>query len=194
MQKACKTSSRDHILLVLSAQSLLLTFVGCASGPPKSGFLRDYSNFEKVRDDAPVWGFTDPSGSGSHYVKLWRDASGLGKLSQYDRIIVERTELRLKENTRNLPAQANELAQFLEDTLIAELRDRYPLADTAGSGVLRFRTAITDIYPSRVFEDPTITVELTNSSAGGGTFEGEAVDSVTGERIIGIIAEVRGSR
>jgi len=161
-----------------------------------SGFLSDYSKFEKVQDDAPVWESTDRADGriASDYVKLWRDASGLRELSQYDRIIVEQTELRLSENSQVPPAKAKELAQYLQDTLIAALQERYPLAENAGSGVLRFRAAITDIYPSRVFKDPNPTVELTNSTAGGGTFEGEAIDSVTGERVFGIIAEVSGSR
>ena len=35
---------------------------------------------------------------------------------------------------------------------------------------------------------------MANSSAGGGTFEGEAVDSVSGDRVFGIIGKVEGSR
>ncbi len=187
-------------MLVSACGFVVLVASGCATGPPKSGFLGDYSNFEKIRDDAPVWDFTDPTGEkrDSRRVELWRDVSGLTKLGQYERIIVEPAVLRLQKDSRGVhidPAMLNELAQYAHDSLVTALQDRYPVADQPGQGVLRFRVAITDVYPSDVFvQDQSHTAKVANSSAGGGTIEGEAVDSVSGDRVFGIIGKIKGSR
>ena len=187
-------------ILVSACGCVVLIAFGCATGPPKSGFLGDYSNFEKVRDDAPMWDFADPTGEkrDSRRVELWRDVSGLTKLGQYERIIVEPAVLRLHKDSRGVhidPAMLNELAQYAHDSLVTALQDRYPVADQPGQGVLRFRVAITDVYPSDVFvQDQSHTAQVANSSAGGGTIEGEAVDSVSGDRVFGIIGTIKGSR
>jgi hypothetical protein len=187
-------------MLVSACGFVVLVASGCATGPPKSGFLGDYSNFEKVRDDAPMWDFTDRTVEQreSRRVELWRDVSGLTKLGQYERIIVEPTVLRLRKDSRGVhidPAMLNELAQYAHDSLVTALQDRYPVADQPGQGVLRFRVAITDVYPSDVFvQDQSHTAKVANSSAGGGTIEGEAVDSVSGDRVFGIIGKIKGSR
>jgi len=189
----------DSAKLALSA-SLCLVFViaGCASGPPKSGFLGDYSNFEKVRDDAPVWDFADPTGvkRESLRVELWRDASGLHNLSQYDRIIVEPTKLMLKTHSRGHhvdPRKVSELVQNAHDAFVAALEDHYPVVDEAGPGVLRFRTAITDLHPIHKYKHATNIHRSVNTRAGGASFESEAVDSVSGVRVMALICEIEGS-
>ena len=185
-------------MLVSACGFVVLVSSGCATGPPKSGFLGDYSKFEKVRDDAPVWDFADPTGvkRESLRVELWRDASGLHNLSQYDRIIVEPTKLMLKTHSRGHhvdPRKVSELVQNAHDAFVAALQDHYPVVDEAGPGVLRFRTAITDLHPIHKYKHATNIHRSVNTRAGGASFETEAVDSVSGVRVMALICEIEGS-
>ena len=77
------------------------------------------------------------------------------------------------------------------------MTDRYPLADGPGEGVLRFRGALTDVYPKRAYRvadpDNHPVKSWMDSKPGGAVFEAEAVDSVTGERVFAVVAAVRSS-
>ena len=183
----------------LAGAWLVLVPIGCATGPPKSGFLKDYSGFEKIHDDAPVWSFIDPEGLGRSHrlLRLWGDVGNKAKLAEYDRFMVDPMVVRLNKNSAGnwvSPSKVAKLAKDMDDALIAGLSKHLSKADEPGKGVLRFRHALTDIWPMYVYDSAQdiSAVDWANSSAGGSTFEAEAVDSVTGERVFGDIAVGRG--
>ena len=55
-----------------------------------------------------MWEITDPTGEKrkSHRVEAWRDASGLTKLAQYERVIVEPVVLMLRKGSRGTATSA----------------------------------------------------------------------------------------
>ena len=93
------------------------------------------------------------------------------------------------------PQRASEMAQYMQDTLVTALQDRYAIVDQPGNGVLRIRFAITDVVPKNVFvthdADKQPAKNWANSTPGGAECEGEAIDSVSGERMLGVIMSAR---
>jgi hypothetical protein len=181
---------------------VVVTVCGCNVGMPRSGFLDDYTHFQKLDYDAEVWGYADPAGFGRTHLKaqIWVDNRNLNRAGQYDKIMVDPTVVRLNEDAMGKwedPQRVEEMATHVRDALIEAMEDRYPVVDEPGAGVLRFRGAITDAYPAYKYATPDRdkhpVKSYLNSSPGGGSFEGEAVDSVTGERIVAVIGRVQGT-
>jgi len=186
--------------MVLAGACLALVLSGCATGPPRSGFLSDYSKFEKIHDDAPVWDLIDPSGVGRSRgtMRLWADLSGEDDLGKYDRFMRDPTVLRLKSDSAGQWVSSEKLHEVMsqmDDAFAEAMSVTYPLTEEPGEGVLRFRTAITDIYPMSVYTSPSRIAALrwANSQPGGATFEWEAVDSLTDRRIMAVIGKTRGN-
>jgi hypothetical protein len=95
------------------------------------------------------------------------------------------------------PKRLEELTQHMRELMVAALEDRYPIVEQSGEGVLRLRVAITDIsseytYPVPGVDNRAIKAWM-NSTPGTLGTEGEAVDSVSGERIFAVISQSRGS-
>ena len=159
MRKPIVINPRPATLLSITAM-IVLASSGCASGPPESGFLSDYSGLEEVPYDAPVWGYTDPSGFARTKMKtkIWADNRNAGRLKEYDQVLLEPHAVHLRPDADGtwVPAERlNRLAQHMRNSLAAEFSDRYPIVDKEGKGVLRFRGALTDAEPPRVYEYPT---------------------------------------
>lgn len=180
---------------------LVLVALGCASGPPKSGFLSDYSALKKVHDDAPVWSFVDPEGVGRAHrtLKLWADTADWMKLAGYDKVMMDPIVLRLGKNSSGRwvsPGKLKELTDRIHEDFVSELSADYPVVDEAGEGVVRFRTAITDVYPMSRFRSAhgVAAADWAYSHAGGLAFEVELVDSVSGDRVIAVVGSGRGSK
>ena len=67
---------------------ITLGTIGCASGPPQSGFLSDYESFEEAPADAPIWAYVTPHGQPRELdAKIWRDKRNAAALAQYGKII-----------------------------------------------------------------------------------------------------------
>ena len=93
--------------------------------------------------------------------------------------------------------ELNELAKLFHQAFIDELAGSYEMVKKPGPGVLRIRTALTDLVPSKPGLSGVTTiipiglaVSLMKSSAGGGhtgvgnaSVEAEFLDSVTNERL-----------
>jgi len=164
--------------------------------------MKDYSGFQEVPPDAPVWSHIEAAGGSRSVVKgrLWADLSSMNELGNYDRIMLDPVVVRLHTGAQGnwVSAQKMEEAcQFTYNTMLAALEDGYPLVSEPGERVLRIRGAITDLYPSVHFDTPNSddrpSFTWGNSRPGGATLEGEAVDSLTGKRILGTIGEFRAS-
>ncbi|MCZ6699369.1 MAG: DUF3313 domain-containing protein [Planctomycetota bacterium] len=187
--------------LLPAAMVVIAGAAGCAE-MPKSGFLSDYAGFEEAPEDAPIWEYVDPEHKRRErlHARIWRDIRNWRAIRNYDRVMVDPVVVQLKSGSAGKymnPQRVSEMAQYMHDTLVDALQDRYPIVDEPGEGVLRFRTAITDVFPEIVYitqdADKQPVKNWANSTPGGAGMEGEAIDSVTGERILGLITSVRGS-
>ena len=141
------------------ATCLALVTLGCTAAMPKSGFLEDYSAFELIHDDAPVWDLVDPEGlgKGDRVLKIWADRPNLDELAKYDRFINDPSVVRLHENSPGNWVNPDKLKKFVAemDSVFAEgLAEHYPQVDTPAEGVIRFRAAVTDISPAFLYESP----------------------------------------
>jgi len=173
------------IIFVLAISIVLAMATGCATQKTaRSGFLESYPAFEPGPKD----------GVDSVYVKKDVD------FTSYDKIMVDHVVFYFSEDAKYKGIHADELKE-LADTFhkaFAEaLANAYPLVDKPAPGVLRIRTAITDLVPSKPGLSGVTTVvpiglaiDLVKSGAGGGhtgvgqaSIEVEFLDSMTNERI-----------
>ena len=187
--------------LLPAATVVMASAAGCA-GMPKSGFLSDYSGFEEAPEDAPIWEYVDPDHKRRErlHARIWRDIRNWRDMGNYDRVMVDPVVVHLNSDSAGKyvdPQLVSELAQYMHDSLVNVLQDRYTIVDQPGEGVLRFRTAITDIFPEITYitqdADKQPVKNWANSTPGGAGTEGEAIDSVSGKRIVGMITSVRAS-
>jgi hypothetical protein len=180
---------------------LLVSLMGCATSMPRSGFLSDYSGFKEVEENALIWSYVDPDGGREElHARIWVDRGSWQALGNYDRIIVDPVVVHLKPGSTGAWVSAqrlDEMTRHMHDALISAVEDRYPVVDEPGQGALRVRIAITDLFPGYAYATPDPDKHpvkaWANSTPGGAATESEAVDSVTGERVMALITSVRGS-
>lgn len=177
-----------------------VTGVGCATGPPRSGFLDSYASLKRADAQAPAWAYLDPDHAHREHMDLWVDRDNWRGVGHYEKVIVDPVVVRLGSDSRGawiVPDRLQAFAQEMHDIVVHALEDRYAIVDEAGEGVLRIRLAITDIFPRRPYDTPTARARPSlgwmNATPGGGVFESEMVDSVTGERYVASVLKVRGS-
>jgi hypothetical protein len=171
----------SRALVAICVISLLGIF-GCATlNKTQTGFLNDYSELkESVR-----------------YPGALVDSRNLAKMNNYDKYIIEPVVVHYADpqKNKNVPDDtANEIASYFTSELIKDLQDKYPLVTIPGPGVLRIRVAITDIAASQPLLNISPTTKLTGAGSGGACIEGEAIDSVTGERIFAFVDCRKGSQ
>jgi hypothetical protein len=172
------------ILVVTIFFSLALTF-GCATQKTaRSGFLESYPVFEEGPKD----------GVDSVYLKKDVD------FTSYNKIMMDHVVFYFSEDAEYKGIHADEmkeLADTFHKAFADALANAYPLVDKPAPGVLRIRTAITDLVPSKPGLSGVTTVipiglaiDLVKSGAGGGhtgvgqaSLEVEFLDSMTNERI-----------
>ncbi|UCF33420.1 MAG: DUF3313 domain-containing protein, partial [Phycisphaerales bacterium] len=200
MSKLLATRAWLRVLLTAGGM-IVVAAAGCAGGPPRSGFLADYSGFQEAAEHAPVWAYVDPDGR-THklHARIWEDRKNWNALSKYDRILIDPVVVHLRPHAKAVwldPQRLDRLTQYMHDAAVAAVEDGYPVVDEPGENVLRFRAAITDVRPAighvPMDLDRRPARAWANSRPGAAWLEGEAVDSVSGERIVGLILSARGS-
>jgi hypothetical protein len=90
--------------------------------------------------------------------------------------------------------ELNKLARYMHDQVATIVAERYPVVDKPGKGVLRLRIALTSLEPSTGPDSAQASsgfLAHAGVSLGGASFEGEAVDSLSGERVHAFIAANR---
>jgi len=200
MTETCATNARLRVLLT-GGTMIVAVAVGCASGPPQSGFLTDYSGFQEAAEFAPIWEHADPGGhTRKLHARIWEDRRNWDALGKYDRILIDPTVVHLRPHANAAwldPEPLERLTRYMNDAAVAAIGDHYPVVDEPGDGVLRFRAAVTDIRPALVHVDMGLeqrpSRDWANSRPSAAWLEGEAVDSVSGERVYGLILSARGS-
>jgi hypothetical protein len=163
---------------------LAMTF-GCATQKTaRSGFLESYPVFDQ-----------GPKG-GVDFVYLKKDVD----FTSYDKVMMDHVVFYFSEDAQYKGIHADELkelADIFHKAFAETLGKAYPLVDKPDLGVLRIRSAITDLVPSKPGLSGVTTVipiglaiDLVKSGAGGGhtgvgqaSIEVEFLDSMSNERI-----------
>jgi hypothetical protein len=176
-----------------------IIFSGCASQQLRSyetsGFLGSYAGFTPGDKDQPNLVYLNPSRN----------------LGQYNKVLIDHVIVYFNPESENKgidPVQLNELSQYFHQALVDALKDRYPIVDRPGAGVLRIRTAITDVEPgSPVKGAATSIVPVgmaisaikksttgSNMAVGRASMEIELVDSLSGARLAAAIDRREGGK
>lgn len=140
---------------------------GCASAPPPTGFLRDYSKLQKVEEG-----------------KLRYIAP---KLKDYSHFMVDPVEMRTQKEVLK-PEQRAEVANYMREAFEKVLlTGGCHVAAKPGVGVARVRLAITEVNQTKWYLNLHPATKVTGEGMGGAAMEGEVVDSVTGEQLAAVI-------
>ncbi len=177
-----KTTFR--ILLAIMIGFAFTMATGCATKPKmrQTGFLEDYSQLKE-----------DPKG-----LAQWTYVKDGVDFGAYDKIIVDYiTFFFLKdiEYKGIHPEELIEVSRYFHNAYVDALAGPYSFTNKPGPGVLRLRTAITDLVPSKPFSGTMSSImppaliashikkATTGTHIGMGRLSGEAelLDSQTGE-------------
>jgi len=172
-------------LVVLMMGIALTIAMGCATKKVSySGFLTDY----------PVFKPGPEGGADFVYMKEGVD------FASYDKVMMDQVVFYFKEDADYKgvhPEELQELASAFNESVFDALQDAYPLVGKPGPGVLRIRTAITDVASSKPALN-TISTFLpiglaistakkaatgVHSGVGQASMEAEFLDSQTNERL-----------
>lgn len=162
---------------------LVLALVGgCAGDPTKnSGFLSDYSQLKP-----------DPKFDN---MLRWQDPNA--NLAKYDKFIVDPVLVHFAPNAKGVgldPADLAELTAFANKTFSEKLEKDFKVVSSAGPDTLRLRLAITGIEKTTPLLNIHPAMKLSGVGLGGASGEGEAIDSVTGQRVIAGVESRMGNR
>ncbi len=173
------SKSFRHVNLVLGC--VLLMLVGCAGKQPTpSGFIDDYSNLQEVNSLKGI------------YVHQSENRS----LKGYTKFMIEPVEIVFHADAKgeDLPEEElQKLVTYYEEAIRERFNDRYQVVESPGPNTAILRTAITDIKPNKVYLNLHWSTTLLGSGIGGADFEGEFVDSQSGENILSVLDSKKGS-
>jgi hypothetical protein len=132
-------------------------------------------------------------------------------LRQYNKMLIDQVIIYFNPESEKRgvdPAQLNELTQYFHQALVNALKDRYPIVDKPGQGVLRIRTAITDVEPGSPVKGAATTIipvgatvsvikkatTGSNMAVGRASMEIELLDSLSGVRLAAAIDRREGGK
>jgi hypothetical protein len=180
MNSKFRTENLIKVIPVLVASQILLC--ACAapvSEPDHRGFLSDYSHLERIDDNA---------------LRFVAETAG-----DYSSFIVDPVVIafrQLPDEQVFTDEELSELAAFYDEAVAEALGgdDGYPIVEQAGPGVARIRIGITDVEETIGILNVSIYTKITGLGLGGASFEGEIVDSVTGNQLAAAVRWGTGSR
>lgn len=162
-----------HRYLSLVALLPLLIFTSCTSQllPPVSVFEKDL-HFRPDSEDESVLVYRNP-----HF-----------DITRYSKFIVAPVKIYSNESSRLSPTEEAALADGFRRELISSLENGYMVVESSDTETLILNTAIQDIQPAHVEldEDRFLVLRLDTLLARV-AMELEGLDSVTGERVFGLI-------
>ncbi len=177
----------------------LAMLAGCAASGmtdvKKAGFLGDYSMMKPGGDDRAALLYIKPNAD----------------FKQYNKIMFDRVMVLLADNAeyREIdPAMLKELTDYYQNALLTAVKGGYEIVDQPGPGVLRVRTAITGVKPSKPVANTLSTIVPVGIVASGATkaisgdnlgtgeaqTEFELVDAQTGERLAAAVDKRQGGK
>ncbi len=171
-------------LMILRAAALCLVVVlaGCVSHtqPPPSGFLHSYEGFVPAPFGEGIYFRNHPKISLGDYKKFLIDPVVIAyHVGAYDDEVPEE--------------RIDQIADEFRRQAIKAIADKYEVVDSAGPGVLRIRSALTDLVPSKPLLNAYWLTKMTGLGLGGAAMEAEFIDSVSGEVIVAVIAASKGN-
>lgn len=186
------------IVLVLVIGLGLVTSMGWAKEEkmPQSGFLQDYSLL-KAKDPMKK--------------AKWLYINEKANFGAYNKIILDDTVFFLSEKAEYKGIEVkdmNELGEAFKKAVVMNLSGVYEFTDKPGPGVMRVRLAVTELVPNKSVAGTVTTIvpiglalstvkkAATGSHIGMGevTFEGEMVDSQSGEVLGSVIDSETGTK
>ena len=145
---------------------LLLALAACKSRPPyASGFLGDYSGMKPSTRYANQWGSKRP------------DAD----FASYDRLVIDPVLIHLLEESPGHalgPAAIRKIAEGLRGGLVASIEPYYAVVTAGGAHTMRLQVVLTDVTPASPERAAGIAIEV------------EAVDTVTGTRLVAAVSRL----
>jgi len=177
-----KTSYRQKYSLLISI--LFLVVSGCTSSTKlqHSGFLDDYSMLKVDKNEEGAFFYRNDS----FY------------LYEYNRVLIEPVEIYFHPDSGEDVISKADLKKIRVKFYMAlanAVKDRYPLVNFSGEGVLRIRTAITNVKTSRPITSRDVQENLRTSLLVEEAYiEAEFLDSVTGKQLAALVDPLAGQR
>lgn len=170
-----------RLALILLTAVVMLN--ACSTTPPAhSGFLQDYSALK-------------PDKYGNSAL-LWTEKTGFD-WKRYKAVMLDPVVIYYhpEAGSRAIqPEEAQKLALYFREAVIAELKGAYSVSTGAGPDVLRIRAAITDVVAANpAINFVTTAVAFVPLDMGGASIEVEFLDSVTGEQLAAMVDSKKGS-
>lgn len=167
---------------ILSFKNILTLFIcvtlaGCATKTQvtNTGFLNDYTDFTEREEYKDILIHETPGES----------------LALYSKYLIERPIIKIdvtkEENIGIKDEKLEDLINYFEEKLKEYIGEEQTITSNPGPGVVRIRTAITDISASSPLLNIHWVTKLSKSGVGGASLEAEFVDSITDKQIVGII-------
>jgi hypothetical protein len=188
--------NRSFMFLLLMSIVLL---AGCAAQQLRSyetsGFLNNYSHFKPGGEDQPNLVYLNPGRN----------------LRPYNKVLIDHVLVYFNPESKNKgvdPVQLTELTRYFHEALVDALKDGYLIVEKPGEGVLRIRTAITDVEPGKPVAGAASTIipvgaavsiikkstTGSNMAVGRASMEMELVDSLSGVRLASAIDRREGGK
>jgi len=166
----------------LGVMMVVLMFVaGCATAPPGSGFLKDYSQLQTDPDDESL--------------KWWEKKDVDWK--RYKKLMIDPVVIYYNPEAKNRqiePDVLKELTDYFRKAVIEEVQDAYPVVEKPGPDVLRIRAAITDLIPANPFVNIITTAGAgIPMDMGGACMEAMFLDSMTHELLGAVVDSKKGT-
>jgi hypothetical protein len=153
-------------------RSLLLLLAGAAtacssagSPPGATGFLRDYSGFERAPDREAAWLWRKPAVDLRDYDKVMLDAPVVSPATGSKLVAMD-------------PSLASRYAQEFFQIASAAVAPYHTMVLSPGPHTLRVRVALTELALGSAAEGGAIAIE------------GEMIDASTGERVAAVVERV----
>lgn len=174
-----------HRIAAVTLAGAALSITSCSTGGRSpSGFLGNYKQLDAGYGTADAL---------SSYVKPGVD------LKKFDSVMIDPVTTVVAAPEINA-AVKDQLAAYLGESLNSQLRGKMKITGTPGPTTLRVRTALTDVVEGQTAGKPVTTVHTNPKAALSGklgsdsvaafisnvSFEGEILDSATGERLIAL--------
>lgn len=188
-----KTTFKIFLVLIIGFALTLAT--GCGQKKSPSGFLQDYSYLKP-----------GPRG-GADLLYIKKDVN----FSVYNKVMIDQVVFYFSEDAKYKgidPNELKELADAFHKAFADELADDYPIVAEPGPDVLRIRTAITELVPSKPALNTITTiipiglgisslkrvVTGTHTFVGQASVEMEVLDSKTNELLAAAIDKKAGKK
>lgn len=177
---------KSNVLIWCAVIGVVIGSFGCSAKKPREvGFLSDYSKLEAVSDVS--YSYMAPGNPLGRYSKFIIDPVAI---EFYAGSKGEEKEAKGKITDEDI----RKFKTYMHDAIVAAIEDRYEVVSRPGMGVVRVRTAITDLKKSGVVMNIIPVGKIVGSGLGGATLEGELLDSQSNKQLGAVVESQLGKR